>query len=294
MPILNLDLVAHVFSFVDLHTLLATCRPSSKKHLALADKEVLRRLNAVFAWFANDVEEMRNCLRSNAAFVAGSLPLTLFAAVPFEPRTADIFVPVSRAAALILHLSSVESYSQTSQEYLPYGPPIPTDPTQDSAIVNYGPGLISVTTLRRGTTLVQVFTFADPIPFTLSVDTITLSWTTALFNFVCADYAGCAYPILTHRGRALFHLQRFLRGMPGTNSDHILNSYADRGFEFAQHPNWWFEPMTRPCPRGFNCPLQSRAFEDGGVLIIPVSARLSLPVGRRWLFGGVDESIHDN
>lgn len=52
MPILNLDLVAHVFSFVDLHTLLATCRPSSKKHLALADKEVLRRLNAVFAWYA--------------------------------------------------------------------------------------------------------------------------------------------------------------------------------------------------------------------------------------------------
>lgn len=234
---------------------------------------------------------MRQCLRTNNAFVGGSLPLTLFSPVLFTPSNADIFVPAARYLPVVHHLTRVQGFDIRSVRS---GPDvlIPLDPSHDETIAAYGAGVWHVTTLRRGATVVHVLVVGDSADG-LPVDSLSLSWTTALFSFVAADYATCAYPSLVFMGRGLFHMERFMSGMPGTSSDHILNTYADRGFEFARHPSWWLPGPDYSCSQGWSCPFEQRRFGDGGCLTVPAIGGPVNAFGRTWTFGGVSRSVHD-
>ncbi|KAL1942569.1 hypothetical protein VTO73DRAFT_6171 [Trametes versicolor] len=292
MDALEDSVVQRIFSFTDIATLLLRCRPLSRRMLSVADQEVQHRITAVFAWVATDVSAMRDCFRLNRAFVGGSLSLTLFSPLLVVPSNADIFVPQSKNTALVHHLIHLEGYTLVTVSAVSPVAMIPNNALNDGTIDVYGAGLITHTVLSRGAIIVQVFTFDDPYPMSLTPDTITLSWTTALFNFVAADFAGCAYPTLTTKGRGLYHAGRFLSAMPGTGSDHKLNAYCELGFEFSQHPNWWFEPIYLRCQRGTNCPFVLRRFGDGGTLLLPADSGPPNPFGRQWMFGGTSEDIH--
>lgn len=235
---------------------------------------------------------MRHCMRSTASFIGGSLPLTFFSNVSFTPSNADIFVRASLRDQVIYHLCLIEGYQV--DRVVPITPQsvIPPHSSFDDSVVVFGAGLRTVSNLVRPGRLVSVYTFDDPPDADFTADVITLSWSTALFNFVSADFAGCAYPALTTNGRALFHMGRFYSGMPGTTSDHLLNTYCARGFQFSQHPSWWFEPMHRACPQSWTCPLTTRRFGDAGSLLVPYMHGPTEQFGREWLFGGVTEDVH--
>lgn len=233
-------------------------------------------------------------MRDNAVFVGGSLPLLMFSPVKFLPSNADLFVPLSRKDVLVQHLQTMERYHVSQPTAAIAVQSMPAHHRHDTEITSYGAGLITVTQMRRSATVVNILTYPDPLQLDVSADVITLSWTTLLFNFVTADYAVSGYPSLTLTGRGLFHMERFLRGMPGGSSDHKLNQYAERGFEFSGHPSWWFPRMDDLCPRGWTCPLRRRFFGDGGTLIIPAQGTgVDDQYGRNWMFGGVTESVHE-
>lgn len=231
-------------------------------------------------------------MRCAHAYIGGSLPLTVFSPVRFLPTNADIFVPASALATLVNHLSTTEGYVTVSNIVVSPVLPLPVDCEQDTAVVAYGAGLQQITELRRGPKVVHVLGFPDPGDDSHRFDVLSLSWTTLLFTFITADYAVCAYPTLTLMGRGLFHMDRFLRGMPGGSSNHLLNEYADRGFEFSRHPSWWFARDYEQCPRGWVCPFTRRVLGDEGCLSIP--PRVGEVFGREWLFGGVSTDVHDN
>lgn len=229
-------------------------------------------------------------MRENLVFIGGSLSLKLFSPVRYHPNNADLFVPACRYFDLVAHLTSTQLFTVRSVQAVAPSVVVPPDPHQDDAVYSYGAGISHLTTLTRGASVVHILAFPDPTPLAFSSDVLTLSWTTGLFTFVTADFATCAYPALTLMGRGLYHMERFLRGMPGTSSDHKLNAYADRGFEFARHPIWWTET---PCRGGWSCPFEVRRFGDGGCLTVPAIGGPVDSFGRRWRFGGVDQSIHD-
>lgn len=223
------------------------------------------------------------------------MALKLFSPVRFKPSNADLFVDEAGYLALIHHLTTVQNYDVLS--VLPVSPTvsIPLNPQADDGVFAYGAGVVYIATLGRGPRVVHVLCTPTPPPgrATVSTDAMTLSWTTMLFNYVAADYATCAYPAMTLMGRGLFHMERFLSGMPGTSSDHILNTYTDRGFEFARHPNWWLPGPNFTCAGGWSCPFETRRFGDGGGLTVPATEGPVSEVGRHWRFGGVSHSIHD-
>ncbi|KAL1942588.1 hypothetical protein VTO73DRAFT_6190 [Trametes versicolor] len=286
------DVLRLMLSFSDLDSLLLSWRPLSNQFRLLADEELGFRFEGVFEWFCNDVESMRHCMRTTAAFIGGSVPLTLFSNLTFTPSNMDIFVRTSRRDQILYHLCFIEGYTwQTVGDVIPQSD-LPPHASFDDSVVVFGAGLRTVIQLVRPGSRVSVYTFDDPLFPDFSADVVTLSWSSALFNFVSADFAGCAYPALTTQGRALYHMGRFYSGMPGTASDHLLNTYCSRGFEFSQHPSWWFEPMDRACPRRWTCPLTGRTFGDGGSLVIPYRERPGGRFGREWLFGGVTEDVH--
>ncbi|OJT05129.1 hypothetical protein TRAPUB_3506 [Trametes pubescens] len=308
MQSLTVSILRRIFAYSDLETLLLACRPASSTFATAVDEELKDRMKGLIGWsvlsyeltyllsrhcrFAADVEEMRNAMRASHAFIGGSLPLRMFSPIKFIPSNADIFVPISGAAVLIQHLSTHEGYRvESANNISPIA--MPNDPQHDTAVVTYGAGLQSITVMRQPGKTVNVHTFPNPHPFVFAADVITLSWTTLLFNFVTADYAICAYPELSLKGRGLFHMERFLRGMPGGSSNHILNEYADRGFDFAGHPSWWFARDYDACSKGSTCPLSRRTFGDGGCLIIPSREGPGDAFGRDWIFGGVTDSVHD-
>lgn len=233
---------------------------------------------------------MRDVMRVHHVFVGGSLPLTMFSPLRFKPDNADLFVASPHYQAVVNHLVSVELYEVDKLELMEPIISMPTDPADDEHIHAYGAGVSHVTTLRRGHTTVHVLVYPDILRNEPRADVVTLSWSTLLFNVVGADFATCAYPALTGAGRGLFHMDRFLRGLPGSNSEHAVNRYAERGFEFARHPIWWTE---RPCGRGWSCPFRERVFGDGGCLSIPASLRPRETFGRIWRFGGVASDIHE-
>ncbi|OJT12389.1 hypothetical protein TRAPUB_11058 [Trametes pubescens] len=264
MQSLQVPILRRIFSHCELETLLRSCRPTCLVFLTAVDDVLKDRVDEVIGWIAIDVEAMRRVMRGSRAYIGGSLPLTLFSPVQFAPENADLFVPASAAAAVINHLTTEEGYYTASTRVVTPIVAIPADAEQDSDIVAYGAGLQQVTELQRGSKIVHVLAFPDPPEAAHGFDVLSLSWTTLLFTFVTADYAGCAYPTLTLMGRGLFHMERFMSGMPGGSSNHLLNAYADRGFDFAGHPSWWFARDTEQCPRGWSCPFTRRRLGDGG------------------------------
>lgn len=244
--------------------------------------------------FAQDVPAMKAVMRGTRAFIGGSLALTLFCPIRFKPSNADIFVPDAEVESLLIHLTTREGFEIAKTTVVDRGIVLPTDPTLDEDITDYGAGVVAVRRLRRGALWVNVLTFRDTSPSAVNPNVLTLAWTTLLMNYVTPDYACCAYPSLTFLGRGLYHMDRWMdRSFPGDNSNHLLNTYADRGFELSRHPSGWFEGTEDTCEGGWMCPFEPRRFGDGGCLTIPAVGGPVACTGRTWIFGGIGRTIHD-
>ncbi|EIW54757.1 uncharacterized protein TRAVEDRAFT_50895 [Trametes versicolor FP-101664 SS1] len=291
----DVPILRHIFSFADMETLTLTCRPASLMCLTITQEEVVTRIEGIIGWFASDVKGMQNLMRQHSVFVGGSLALTLFSPVRFRPSNADLFVSVAGYMPVIHHLTTCELFHVVSVQSVSPAIAVPADAFADETVFAYGAGLLCIATLRRRNTIVHVLCTPNPPPgaSTPNLDSLSLSWTTMLFNYVTADYATCAYPAMTLMGRGLFHMERFLSGMPGTSSEHILNAYSERGFEFARHPSWWLPGPDYSCARGWTCPFEVRRFGDGGGLTVPPCEGPVNAIGRSWRFGGVSPSVHD-
>ncbi|OJT04373.1 hypothetical protein TRAPUB_4916 [Trametes pubescens] len=294
MPKLNIPVLHRVIPLADMEQVVANCRPASFTRLTVNDEDMQERVDGIFAWFAQDVQAMKAVLRDSRAFIAGSLALTLFCPVRFEPSNADIFVPHTHIETVLHHLTTTQSLVIESTSVVNRQLDVPLDPTRDERITTYGAGILEIRRLRRGEKCVNVYTFLDTSPLTVNTDILNFTWATLLMNYVTADYACCAYPSMTFLGRGLYHMNRWTDPtFPGDNSHHLLNTYAERGFELSRHPSGWYEGLEDRCEGGWSCPFEPRRFGDGGCLTVPAIGGPVSAVGRTWVFGGVSRSIHD-
>ncbi|KAL1942617.1 hypothetical protein VTO73DRAFT_4857 [Trametes versicolor] len=248
MADLNIPVLRHIFAVEEMETIVTTCRPASFVNLVVADEEVQERIDALFAWFALDVDAFKAVMRETRAFLGGSLPLTMFSPVRFTPSNADIFVPDTNVVMVQEHLIRQQVFSLDTTTTMNPVVHLPNNCSADEDVTAYGAGLLEVRSLRRGGINVNLLSFPDRGTTTLNTEVLNFTWTTLLMNYVTADYACCAYPSMTFMGRGLFHMGRWMdRSFPGDNSHHLLNTYGERGFEFTRHPSGWFDRPDQRC-----------------------------------------------
>ncbi|KAI0355685.1 hypothetical protein OH77DRAFT_1402549 [Trametes cingulata] len=295
MALLPCDVRRRIYAWCDVQTLLQSCRAVSNTDRKLVREVEEARLEGVYATFATDTARMRRFMRENSVFLTGGLALGLFS--PFAPvdRSVELYVGLSRVDLLLCFLCNTEGFVEDPRQA--NQPPIsfPNEAIRDSEVTTFRAGVVRMNIVARGDTVVKVYAYAEPKEERLYPDPLCFSWTTLVFNFVTSDYAMCAYPSMTMRGRGLFHYNRVLdASFPGGTSDHALNEYTAGGYEFDRHPSGWFPwPETR-CEGGWSCPFRERGFGDGGCVRMPAASAGAGRVvrARTWVFGGVSEDVH--
>ncbi|KAI0643085.1 hypothetical protein C8Q79DRAFT_1013055 [Trametes meyenii] len=252
--------------------------------------DLLQRHGRLLQSVCGDGIALQQTLRAHDAVIGGSTAVLYFYPhADFLPFNTDIFVPEDLCDSL-LEFFTDQGYVVESDSVGPTFEPVP--PATKSSISLYGAGTARIVHLHGDSKDINVYATTGA-----ATEPLTYAWSTLLMSYVCADGACCPYPSLSTIGRGLFHNARILNTSFARRNEPLpINKYCEgRGFELGAHPTSWFKlPQgPTPCDRGWSCPLTPRHFGDGGCLNVCFTPAALDPFQSAWVFGGIDEVVHE-
>ncbi len=223
-------------------------------------------------------------MRAHGAVVGGSAVLQIVCPTMPDITDYDLFVPARSATAFIAHLTAVEGYKLDD---------IDVHPAHNGCMVNdtkYWSGVSSHVKLRKAGRTVDVLGVGVGDEWDRVLLPIARAWVTLLINYASADELCITYPSLTLQGKALVRWEHaFDASFPGDTTMLELEKYRARGIEFRTYADDWDDyedGMPRYCDDSWVCPVRTRAFGDGGCLLVRRGGAEAEVGGVSWTLGG--------